>query len=465
MDPPPDIEDVKQKCYQQSRLATDDWRGNRTVYQDDYIRWPLDQVSTSPGPPSGVHIGTGNLAPSDNDLRSHYAQTYIRHPTGHPEAAAPVPDSDFFSYGYGIPKTTTQSANDEVVGKTAPFDPSESKTRGRDSRSTHFGLGTDAPGYETNYSDNFRGARGPAAAPADNSHLKSSIEFDHDAGYGPNTRRGHRRARVPEKPDVERRDQHATNYDIGHFPLDYETTSGAAGHGRRNVRPVERVPRPKDAELADHGPAAGRWGSSYKDDFQRREPIPNDVDTMDLRGTHFDPGHEDGDWSRKTYAAASRMPERVRRNLQESNQVFRGDGGMRFGTTANELTGAYDRNADGRGRQVADARADHFYVGADPPAFETTLQNANRFAGKGRPADLVPEPASGGFARGGDWDPHVGAEQVSEKSWRPVEQPKGKEGAYARGTHFEVEATGKNKGRYKTEYFERYCRPKVAEFR
>ena len=113
-----------------------------------------------------------------------------------------------------------------------------------------------------------------------------------------------------------------------------------------------------------------------------------------------------------------------------------------------------------------DARADHVHLGSNKPEWETTASAANRLAGLGKPA----EPSQDlyrlkrtGFATGGAWDPIAGKDLISEKRWKPVEPLDKLDGSDFRATHFELDVTAKKQPRYKTEYVEKICRPKIEQ--
>jgi hypothetical protein len=90
----------------------------------------------------------------------------------------------------------------------------------------------------------------------------------------------------------------------------------------------------------------------------------------------------------------------------------------------------------------------------------------NELAGTGVPAETcidehrIRGPAMG---RGGDWDRFAGHEQVDINDARPVTQPKAVDGSWQRKTHFELEATAKNRGRYNTTYWKTICEPTLEK--
>lgn len=233
----------------------------------------------------------------------------------------------------------------------------------------------------------------------------------------------------------------------------------------RTKRP-EAFKAPPCAELANHGDAAPPWQSLYHTTFTNRQPIPNPIDAEDLRKTHFDPGHDPDDWKREEMAVTDHVPERPTIDLQQSNQVFRGDGDMRFQTTSSDMIGVYDRTQDGRGKTV-DARADHLYLGGDQVDYQSEAKRANLLAGKGKPAQKCQDLhllRGVAFARGGAWDPYTGCvDSTDEKSPRGQPEVERTDPRYFKQTHFELDATASHKSRYKTTYFEEICRPKLAE--
>jgi hypothetical protein len=202
----------------------------------------------------------------------------------------------------------------------------------------------------------------------------------------------------------------------------------------------------------------------YSRDYDGRRAPPNRIDTEELKKTHFDLGHEEADWNKKTYATSERKPTKEFIDLQQSNAVFQGDGMRRHNTSYTETVGIHDHSVDGRGIPNSDARADHMNLGTDQAPYVTTYNSANALAGKGRPAEQSTDlhlMRGGNFARGGIWDPYVVEDQVSLKPYRPVEQLPLADTRFQVATHFDLEATAKRKSRFKTEYFEKICRPTI----
>ena len=192
--------------------------------------------------------------------------------------------------------------------------------------------------------------------------------------------------------------------------------------------------------------------------------IPNEIDKADLRATHFDPGHERNEWPSRTHEVPTVRPPLRSVNLQESNVVFRGDGEGRYQTTAGDLIGVFDRTKDGRGEYV-NAREDHLFLGGDSTDYESTAKAANRHAGEGSPAKPSADlhlMRGTGFATGGTFGAHYGEDAVEMKPTVGGGRAAMCDPRYFTGTHFSLEATAKNKGRWKTTYYEDICRPTLA---
>lgn len=464
-EPRQDIGDIKERCFQQSRQAVDQKERWRTNYRDNYIRHPLGRPMTAQAPPCSIHLGGGPLAPTEEEMRSDYQNTYIRRDVTRPQTGTKMEDSRLFEYNFPMPATTSQAANDEVSKGRKPYDNSELIERRKDSVSTHFLFGDDPGTAETQYTSDFKAHPTAQRQGIDNKLWKSSISFDKDAGYGPNTK--HRlRDNVPEKPDAIRPNNHQKNFDVGYDKPGFRTTYADSHVDTTNFKRPPISAAPPCAVLSDHGDAAGKWGSIYSRDYVGGDKIPNEIDVNELKRTHIDMGHDASDWSRREMATTPRRPKQEHMDLQKSNIVFKGDGEGRYDTTSKDLLGVYDRNQDASYGQFPDARADHLHLGSDPPNWESTASAANRLAGQGKPATQCPDlyrRGRPGFATGGAWDPIAGKDLISEKRWKPAQQPDKLDGSYFRQTHFELDATAKNKPRYKTEYFEKICRPKIEQ--
>lgn len=466
--PRDDTEDIKRRCGSDS-VATKEGRDSwNTLYNDTYIRHPLGRRS---GPilqfPS-IHLGGGPLAPPDNEMRfSDYGDTYRRFAVKRPELATGIPPSDIIPHDDGGPMETVEHTCLKTALQNRPvYDNTEVIERGKDARSAHFMFGGDKPEYRTNYATDYTGRRGEAPATVEGQG-RSSIVFDKDAGVGPHTKAMQKREQFPSMPDADKRDMHNKNFDFGYARPAYETTTeaglrmGATGFGGKR----ELCKAPPCAELSNHGDAAGKWQTFYETDYQRRNPIPNEIDDAALRRTHWDVGHDKNDWRRDEMAVSKGIPKREYEDMQKSNQVFRGDGGMTFHTTSNDMIGNFDKSIDGRG-QLCDGRKVHMFLGGDKPDWQTTAKEANRFAGQGRPAepseDLYKKKGAS-FAKGGQWGELVDSPtDPEEKRVTGFGRPEKVDGSWFRETHFDLDAAGaKRGGMYETTYFEEICRPKI----
>jgi hypothetical protein len=109
-----------------------------------------------------------------------------------------------------------------------------------------------------------------------------------------------------------------------------------------------------------------------------------------------------------------------------------------------------------------EGKKDNIFLGTDGPTRSTTARDANTRAGTGKPATICVDehtirgPAMG---RGGDWDRFAPGEHVRTNIVKPVTQLPPVDGAWHRNTHWELEATAKNKGRYNTTYWKTICEP------
>lgn len=462
-----DIGDIKSRCYETSAQATDQKTRSMTTYRHDYIRHPIDYNPKATAPPEGIYIGGGCLAPTREEMRSNY-QNYFKKLdlSDRPQTAQPMPESKLFQYDFPTPLSTTQAANNEVVGKTPKYDNTDARRRITENTAAHFVLGSDGSNYETDYQHHFKNFRGEKPSTVDNRLQKSSITFDKDAGYGPHTRSLSKREKFPGKPDIEKPNHLKVNYDIGYAKTPYVTTNQDFARDPRYFHREAPVKAPQCAQLSDHGEYAPKWTTTYNHDYDGRRRIPNDIDREDLKKTHWDQGHDPSDWRRKKYATTNMKPKKEFIDLQNSNVVFKGDGTMTFHTTQNDLVGVYDRNGECRCTDdITDSRADHLYLGGDRNNYDTTAKDANRLAGTGRPAQMCDDlhlKKGVGFARGGTYDPLATDDNVSEKPYKRFDQPKGMDGSYFTRTHFDLDATRNHNSQYETTYFETICRPKIA---
>ncbi|OHT14992.1 hypothetical protein TRFO_42787 [Tritrichomonas foetus] len=460
-----DIGDIKSKCYDTSAQASDDKRRSMTTYRHDYIRYPINTQEIAKPPQGGIHIGGGNLSPTRDEMRTNYQNFFKKYDSYNIEKGKPIPNSCIFEDKYPIPESTQQAANNEVLGKTPKYDNETARRRTIENNGAHFVLGDDGRNFDTDYNANFKNYHKGKPDPIRNDYKKSSIQFDNVAGYGPHTRSMSKRPKYPEIADAEKPDHTKVNYDIGYSKTPYMTTNQAFATDPRYFKRVDPVKAPSCAELADHGRFAGKWGTTYRQDYDGRPKIPNEIDIEELKRSHWDQGHDENDWRRKKFATSPHKPKKEFMEMQKSNIVFKGDGSMSFNTTQNDLIGRFDPNEESRCMDdFTDARADHLFLGAEHGGYESTAKAMNRLAGTGSPAkmsdDLHKRKATA-FAKGGTYDRYASKEDISEKRYKPVEQPKIVDGTYFRQSHFDLDATASNKPRYKTTYFETICRPKI----
>jgi hypothetical protein len=466
-----DTAEIKHKCFADSvdqKQYGDSWN---TLYLDSYIRWPLGRRTALDRPPPGIHIGGGNLAGDRDDVTK---SDYTRHfpnrwdPNAVPPKAPPLGPSDIFPHDYDERLATiSQLAMEEAVANRPAYDNRDAKERVADARRAHFFMGEDTPVFETNYTRYFGPKKTVRPPPADLGLQKSSIEFDADAGLGPNTMRLREKRTFPQIADAPVPNHLKANFDLGHDRLNYRTTTAdGLRDGRYGAKRVNPARAPACAELATHGDAAGKWETHYHSDFQKRPAIANPIDVNDLRGTHFDIGHAPTDYSPKPVAVSTGMPPRETMDLQTSNPVFRGDQQMRWRTTSADLIGVYDKSKDGRGTPITNRRDDVF-IGGDKPEFTTTAADANRLAGTGKPAAMCQDLhllKGPGFGRGGTWDTFAETPGGPDEKV-PMGYPKTEkiDGTYFKESHFDLEATEAHKGLWETTYFEEICRPKILE--
>lgn len=469
--PRDDTADIKYKCYCDSvpqKETGDSWN---TLYNDTYIKHPLNaRPPAAHRPKQGIHIGGGNLEPTEQEeTRSNY-QNYFKKfdESAVPPKAEPLPNSDIFPHDVQPIESTAQSAMKEANDNRPPYDNREAKERVTDARNAHFFFGDNSGQYQTNYSTNFIKRPISRPPPVDNKLYRSSVEFDPVAGIGPHTKDREKKGEFPQIGDAPKPNHLRINFDVGYSKLDYQTTTKSQLQARRQSKP-ESFKAPPCAEISDHGAAAGPWQTTYSTDFEPdRKPVPNQVDINDLRGTHFDIGHDKTNWTREEMAVAKTKPKHETIDLQISNPVFRGDGDMRWQTTSNDLIGNFDKSKDGRGVDHLDARADHLFLGGEKVDYGTSAQAANRCAGQGKPAQKVQDLhllKGVGFARGGAWDQFATDPLGDADEKDPIGQPETfkVDSKYFTQTHFALDATKNSKCRYKTTYFEEICKPKIAE--
>lgn len=466
-----DTTEIKTKCYIDSIPQKETDSTYNTLYNDSYIRYPLGTRHAFGPPKTGIFLGGGNLAPTHEEMtNSNYGHYFNRKlgPTSVPEIAKPIPESDFMPHDNAGPMdTAAHLAMEEAINNRPPYDNSLAKERLADANKAHFFFGDDDNSYETDYSKHFKKYNGERANIVNNALQKSHIEFDKNAGIGPHTKLMTKKESFPTPIDPEKPEVLHKHFDIGYDNLDYSTTmEDGLKNGQRGGPRPESFKAPPCAVLSNHGDQAGKWETTNKSDFQNRKIEPNLIDQNDLRKTHWDIGHDENKWERNKFAVATEIPKQETIDLQKSNIVFRGNGQMTFNTTSSDLLGKFDRKQKARyDDDYIEARKDHLFLGGDDSNYLTTSQAANKMAGKGRPASMCTNLhllKGTGFAQGGSWN------QFAESPTDPDEKekigyyrPSKIDGTYFKQSHFDLDATNSNKGRYKTTYFEEICRPRI----
>ena len=463
-----DTSSIKKNCTDDHihRESGDNWR---TLYNDSYIRHPIAVREKANAPNEGIYIGGGNLSPTKEEMTSNYAQNFKKFGRQDvPARADPLPCSDIIQYDKNSrpPLSTTHAAMKEANDNRPPYDNSEAKERKEEGVSSHLYFGGDLC-YDTTYKNDFKNRNFDRPPSIDNGLQKSHIQFDSNAGYGPNQRHRSKKEPCPSCPDVPKPNHLKINFDVGYSTLDYRTSTQDALPGfKQNYRPAA-YKAPECASLADHGNAAPKWETTYNSDFNSKTPIPNNIDLFDLKKAHWTNGFDKVDYSRPRSAIADHVPQLESTNFQKSNPVFSGDGEMVFRTTASDMLGNYDLKAARANKNYMDVREDHLFLGGDSLNYETTSKASNRFAGQGRPATQTTNLhhlKGNGFARGGIWDPIAGPDGTSEKSPRGHPEVEKVDPKFYTQSHFALDATSKgNKFRCKTTYFEEICRPTLVE--
>ena len=457
-----DITEIKENARRDSIQPKEEGDHWNTEYNDEYIKHPLGRDPKAKAPPEGFIPGGGLLAPTKEEMMSDYQRTYRGFDrTDVPKRAEPLPPSDIISGDEPIPESTCHAALKEANEGRPPYDNSEAKQRKADGVSSHFYFGCDQPQFDTTYKDDYIARKNDNPSVIDNALQKSHITFDSKAGIGPHTRAMQKKGPFPQLPDPEKMNFQKAHFDVGYDKLNYETTSSMLYKPSRYAQRPESFKAPPCAELANHGPAAGKWDTTYHHDYTGRKGDPNIIDQNDLRATHFDPGHEKDEWPERIHEVPTVRPARLTINLQESNIVFKGDGQGRYQTTSSDLIGNYDRTKDGRGKFV-DAREDHLFLGSDKTDYTSTAKDANKLAGTGKPAERgvdLHHLRGTGFATGGTFDPNYDPEPMKkEVNYGPTVKVDSK---YFTGTHFALDATKNAGNHWETTYFEDICRPRI----
>lgn len=465
-----DTTDIKEKCYVDSfpqKETGDSWN---TLYNDTYVRHPLESRRAFGAPKSGVQLGGGPLAPTKEEMNNtNYGHYFNRtYDSGAiPKRVEPMPESDFMPREGSSPcATVAHLAMEEAVNNRPPYDNTLAKERVDYARKSHFFFGDNAGRYETNYSTNFK--RFPKCQPSVmNPELqKSHICFDKKAGLGPHARQLAKKGTFPEIADPEKPEVLKKHFDVGYEKLNYSTTmEDGLKNGRRGGPRPESFKAHGCAQLSDHGAQSKDWETTNRADFRSLEAIPNKIDQNDLRKTHWDTGHDPNNWQRNTFATAKGKPKLETIDLQSSNTVFKGDGTMTFNTTAGDLLGKFNCNEKAHFDKAGGAYGDHLFLGGDNFDYLTTSQEANKMAGKGRPASMMTNlhlMKGTGFARGGAWDQYAEAPtDPDEKIKNAYYRPKKYDARWFHQSHFDLDSTDQRKGRYETTYFEEICRPKI----
>ncbi|OHT02447.1 hypothetical protein TRFO_30449 [Tritrichomonas foetus] len=464
--PREDITEIKTKCNQDSvcmkDVTTPDYWN--TTYHDDYIKYPNAKRDICPPPPTSISLCGGCLAPTREEMRSSYMNTYHAFDkVDIPPIAIPPPNSEVIPRDYIPPVMST--AQEEMLHtsqiKRSPVDVQSARDMASYQKANHFSAGFDRPSYTTTTASSYSARGRIEPMKYDNRNIGSHIEFDKIAGLGPHEKSLSKRRWAPPKPDSAVFDQNRTNFDFGYNKLDYSTTTQSSFYKDR-LKPPPRADPPPCAEFSNHEPHVPKWRTHYQAEFKHRKPIPNEIDKTDLQKTHWDTGYDKPQWPVHEPPPTTRR-EKHSKNLQESNIVFKGDGTMQFNTTTGDMIGNYDKSLWKPVSSDNDSRRDNIYIGADRTNYQTTVQHANELAGTGKPADIIDDfskhrpPA---FAKGGNWDQFANTkDMVDIKRYKPVSPTVRQDGSYYKQTHFELEATKDFKPRYSTTYYRTICKP------
>ncbi|KAH0789385.1 hypothetical protein GPJ56_006662 [Histomonas meleagridis] len=460
-----DAGDIKSRCYDTSEQATDSKFRQKTNYRIDYVPYPLERRSPAKAPPTGIYIGGDEVTP--DDYKSNYQRTFHTFPeTSMTKPAEPIPSSKIITSDTDttIPLTTQQEANNQIIHNRPTYDNAEAKRRIADARRSHF-INDEPIDYHTQYQTDFHPFdKNYKPSVIDNQLLKSSIVFSTPKQYGPHPNH-HKKEKVPSIGDAPKPDHLKINFDIGYSKPSYETTYNTSHPQTKNFTRPETVKAPPCAPFPDYGSTPRDWISDYSERFVAHPDCRNIIDKNDLKSTHWDVGHDPTDYHRPELSVATTKPRKEFIDLQQSSEVFKGDGTMSFHTTQNDLTGVYDRTQSCRcDADVIDARSDHLFFGGEKTDYTTEVKESQKLAGKGKPAkpsENLHLMKSTGFARGGNWDTFYGDDPVSEKRYKREKPAQKIDGKYFMATHFDLDATDNRKSCYETTYFEDICKPKI----
>ena len=465
--PREDISQIKENCTRDSVCTKEENDSWNTTYKDDYIKFPNAKAEICPPPPVSISLGGGCLAPTREEMRSTYMNTYHAFKRADvPPLAKPLPNSEIFPTDYIPPVMST--AQEEMLHtasvKRSPVDVEAARKLAEYQKANHYVTGFERPNYATTVSSSYTAQKRVEPMEYENRNKGSHIEFDKIAGLGPNEKAKSKRKWAPPKPDSHTFDQRCTNFDFGYDRNDYSTTTDS-GFFKGKMKPPPRADAPIPAEFSNHYPHVPKWNTTHKADFRKFDRIPNEIDNYDLRRTHWDVGYDKPQWPVHEPPPTARR-EVHSKDLQKSNVVFRGDGTMSFNTTTGDMIGSYDKSKIQPVDSFNDARKDNIYIGSDKPNYRTTVQQANALAGTGKPAQLIDDFSKNrgcGFARGGAWDPYKNQkEMVDTKRYRYQGPALRCDGSYYRQTHFDLEATSEYKPRYSTTYYKTICKPTLA---
>jgi hypothetical protein len=458
-----DLDAIHEMCTRDS-IKFNDPQSNETLYHDSWIRHPPGFPDRAQAPPVSVCMGGGTFSPNREETRTHYMNTY--HPfdkSAIPKLALAPPDSDILPHD-DLPRLSTQHASMREHGWKWAYDAETARNHYDYHHYKHFDLGHDGPTTRSTMGASYTARPPVPQAEFDSRFLReSSISWDPEAGLGPHAKSLTKRRLAPAIADAPRIDYRAKSFDVGYTPTDYTSTTQDT-YVRQRCVPRQPIHGPPCSEFADHGPHAQKWASGYSQDYVKKTPIPNPVDQEFLKRGHIEVGYSNGDWpTAAPWPPPS--PTEAFKGLQASNEVWRGDGLMRSGTATRDATRRPDTTRGG-GRQpmCLEGKKDKVYLGSDPTTKSTTARDMNTLAGTGKPAQIYideHEIRGPGMGRGGAWDRLAPQPIVSANDVTPVTQLPPIDGSWQLQTHFELDATEKNKGKINTTYFKEICEPSL----